>query len=87
MAHFARIDSENIVQEVIVVNNDMLIDDNGSESEALGQAFIASIGLNGTWLQCSYNANFRGVYPGVGFTYDAELDKFVAPVVEVIEEP
>ncbi len=80
MAHFARIDSENKVEKVIVVNNDVLLDGQGVEQEALGQAFIASIGMEGTWLQCSYNGNIRGVYPGIGFTYDAELDEFVQPV-------
>ena len=82
MAHFARIDSGNKVQEVIVVNNDVLTDENGVEQEAVGQAFIASLGLEGTWLQCSYNGNMRGAYPGFGFLYDAELDEFVAPIVE-----
>ena len=86
MAHFARIDSENKVQEVIVVNNDVVTDENGDEQEALGQAFIASLGMGGTWLQCSYNGSMRGVFPGFGFTYDAELDVFVAPVVEAPEE-
>ena len=82
MAHFARIDSDNKVQEVIVVNNDVVSDENGDEQEALGQAFIASLGMEGTWLQCSYSGSVRGVFPGFGFTYDAELDEFVAPVVE-----
>ena len=86
MAHFARIDSENKVQEVIVVNNDVLLDGEGVEQEALGQAFIASLGMEGTWLQCSYNGSMRGVFPGFGFTYDAELDVFVAPVSELTEE-
>ena len=86
MAHFARIDSENKVQEVIVVNNDVLTDENGDEQETLGQAFIASLGLDGTWLQCSYNGTMRGVYPGFGFIYNPELDEFVAPVVEAPEE-
>jgi hypothetical protein len=77
MAHFARIDSDNKVRDVIVVANGALVDDNGDEQETLGQAFIASLGLEGTWLQCSYNGSFRGSYPGTGFVYDAELDEFV----------
>lgn len=85
MAHFARIDSDNKVQEVIVVNNGVLTDENGQESEALAQAFIASLGMEGTWLQCSYSGSVRAVFPGFGFTYDAELDEFVAPVVEAPE--
>ena len=86
MAHFARIDSENKVQEVIVVNNEVLTDENGEEQETLGQAFISSLGMEGTWLQCSYNGNIRGAYPGIGFVYDPELDEFVQPVFEAIEE-
>jgi hypothetical protein len=86
MAHFARINSDNEVEEIIVVNNDVLTDENNEESEALGQAFIASLGLQGTWLQCSYNGNMRGAFPGKGWVYDADLDEFVAPVVEEPEE-
>ena len=82
MAHFARIDSENNVTEIIVVNNDVITDESGEEQETLGQEFIASLGFEGTWLQCSYNGNFRGAYPGRGYRYDAELDEFVAPVTE-----
>jgi hypothetical protein len=85
MAHFARIDSDNKVQEIIVVNNDVITDENGEEQEALGQAFISSLGMDGTWLQCSYNGNFRGRYPGYDFTYDSELDEFVAPVSDPVE--
>lgn len=85
MAHFVRIDSENKVKEIIVISNDVLLNDEGVEQEALGQAFIASLGMEGTWLQCSYNGTVRGVFPGIGFTYDAELDEFVAPVVEAPE--
>jgi len=85
MAHFARI-RENTVREIIVVANEIITDENGEEQEALGQAFIASLGMEGTWLQCSYNGSVRGVFPGFGFTYDADLDEFVGPVVEAPEE-
>lgn len=79
MAHFAQIDENNLVTQVIVVSND---DCGGGEfpaSEEPGQAFIASIGLSGTWKQTSYNNNFRAHYAGIGFTYDAERDAFLAP--------
>ena len=85
MAHFARISDDNKVREIIVINNDVLLDENGDEQETLGQAFISSLGLEGTWLQCSYNGNIRGVYPGLGFAYDSDLDEFVPPVSEAIE--
>jgi hypothetical protein len=78
MAHFAKVEN-NIVQEVIVVANSDCGGGEFPESEPIGQAFIASIGLDGEWLQTSYHANFRGLYAGIGFTYDAELDEFVIP--------
>jgi hypothetical protein len=81
MAHFAQVNDSNIVQQVIVVSNDDCGGGDFPESEPVGQAFIASLGLTGTWLQTSYHANFRGAYAGIGFTYDAELDEFVAPVI------
>jgi hypothetical protein len=78
MAHFAKVEN-NIVDQVIVVANSDCGGGDFPESEPIGQAFIASLGLAGEWLQTSYHANFRGAYAGIGFTYDAELDEFVAP--------
>jgi hypothetical protein len=80
MAHFALVNSDGIVETVHVINNDVL--DAGGDfpaSEASGQAFQALLGLKGLWLQCSYNGNFRGNYPGIGFTYDSSRDAFIAP--------
>lgn len=79
MAHFAKIDNSNIVEQVIVVANSDCGGGEFPESEPIGQAFIASLGLAGEWLQTSYHANFRGAYAGIGYSYDAELDVFVAP--------
>ena len=81
MAHFARINNNNVVMQVIVVGNEDILDENGKESEAVGQAFIASIGLQGTWIQCSYNENFRGFFPGIGDTYDPIKDEFIHSIV------
>jgi len=78
MAHFARI-TDNIVQQVIVVGNDDCGGGDFPESEPIGQAFIASLGLAGEWRQTSYNGNFRGKYAGIGDVYDAELDQFISP--------
>ena len=87
MAHFAKIEN-NTVTTVIVVSNDDCGGGDFPESEPIGQAFIASLGLDGLWLQTSYHANFRGVYAS-GCTYDAQLDEFVAPPtpIEPIDEP
>jgi len=80
MAHFAKIEN-SIVREVIVVGNDDCAGGDFPESEAAGQAFIASIGLSGEWRQTSYNHNFRAKYAGIGDTYDAVNDVFVAPTI------
>ena len=79
MAHFAKVQN-SIVEQVIVVANSDCGDGEFPESEPIGQAFIASLGLDGEWLQTSYHANFRGRYAGAGYTYDADADEFVAPV-------
>ena len=79
MAHFARIDDTNTVTDVIVVNNETLGNLPFPESEPIGRAFIASLGLDGFWLQTSYNANFRGEYAGIGYLYDWPSDQFIAP--------
>jgi hypothetical protein len=81
MAHFARVEN-NIVREVIVVNNEVLENKPFPESEAIGIAFCKSLyGEDTEWLQCSYNKNFRGRYPGNGSIYDPELDEF-DPIIE-----
>jgi hypothetical protein len=78
MAYFALIEND-VVTNVIVIDNDDCGGGDFPESEAIGQAFIASIGLPGEWLQTSYNNNFRGCYAGIGYTYDDDLDEFIAP--------
>lgn len=75
MAHFAKV-SENIVYEVIVVSNSDIDDLPFPESEPIGQAFIASLGIEGTWLQTSYSGSFRGTYAGPTFIYDPNVGEF-----------
>jgi hypothetical protein len=74
MAHFAKIE-DGIVREVIAVNNEVLLDKNGVEQESIGAQFCHDT-FGGTWVQTSYNGNFRGKYAGVGNTYDPETDTF-----------
>ena len=76
MAHFALVDETNTVQEVIVVDNQNILDENGQESETIGATYCANI-KPGRWVQCSYNANFRGIYPGVGSLYIEDADVFL----------
>jgi len=93
MAHFAQLDENNVVVQVIVINNTELLTqkivttDEGFinvstvESEQKGIEFCKSLyGADTNWVQTSYNGNFRGKYAGVGDTY--ENGAFVAPVVE-----
>lgn len=74
MAHFARIEN-NVVQEVIVVNNEVLLDSEGVEQEAIGIAFCEET-FGGTWIQTSYNSKFRKNYAGIGMIYDPLADEF-----------
>ena len=78
MAHFAEINEENIVTQVIVVhNNELLVD--GEESETKGIDFCESIYGHRNWVQTSYNGNIRYNFAGAGFTWDIENDAFYAP--------
>lgn len=82
MAHFAEIDETNVVLTVIVINNETIDYLPFPESEPVGQEFIASIGLTGQWLQCSYNDNFRGLYPGPTYRFNpllGEYGEFIPP--------
>jgi hypothetical protein len=79
VAHFAQVDGKNVVRNVIVVNNSDCAGGEYPDSDSVGQAFISFMGIEGTWLQTSYNGNFRGQYAGQGMTYDPVLDQFVSP--------
>ena len=78
MAHFCKIDSNNIVEQIIVIDNEDIKDTNGDEQESIGISFINNtLGLNGTWKQTSFNGNFRANYAGIGDTYDEDNDVFI----------
>ena len=80
MAHFAQLDENNVVTQVIVVGNDDITDANGNEVEEIGVAFCKKLlGANTNWKQTSYNSNMRVRDAGIGYSYNAELDAFVAP--------
>ena len=70
MAHFAQLDSNNLVTQVIVVGNSDITDVKGDEVESIGIAFCHKVfGADTNWKQTSYNANQRGNYAGIGYTY------------------
>lgn len=80
MAHFAQLDENNIVTQVIIVSNEDTSDSNGVEVEEIGVAFCKKLlGANTRWKQTSYNNNFRVNYAGIGFTYNETLDAFIPP--------
>ena len=78
MAHFAQLDENNVVTQVIVVSNADTADANGVEKESIGVAFCERL-FGGTWKQTSYNGNSRKNYAGIGYTYNAGIDAFVPP--------
>jgi hypothetical protein len=80
MAHFAQIDENNIVMQVIVVGDSDCLDENDQESEAVGIAFCQSLlGSDTNWVQTSYNATKRKHFAGAGFIWDAARDAFYPP--------
>ena len=79
MAHFAKLDENNVVTQVIVVDNKDITDPHtGQEDEILGIAFCKKL-LGGNWKQTSYNNSTRVRYAGIGYSYNAALDAFVPP--------
>ena len=87
MAHFAKLDENNIVLAIEVVNDSDCLDENGDESEAVGIAHQKTVHGWELWKQCSYNTRegqhilggtpFRKNYPGIGDTYDSTRDAFI----------
>ena len=78
MAHFAKLDENNNVVNVVSVSNDILIV-NGVESEQAGIDFLTELYGYSLWKQTSYNKNFRKNYAGVGYKYDPDFDAFIPP--------
>ena len=77
MAHFAKLDENNIVIEVNLLSNDSLDKDNEEES---GVEFLTHwSGGYANWKQTSYNGSIRKQFAGIGYTYDAVNDVFIAP--------
>jgi hypothetical protein len=71
MSHFAQIDENNVVVQVLVGNNN---DPKGDEGESW---FVENLG--GRWVKTSWNNSIRKNYAGIGFTYDEERDAFIPP--------
>ena len=80
MAHFAKLDENNVVTHVSVVDNWNVVDGQGNEVEQIGINYLKQIhGENTTWVQTSYNGNMRKNYAGIGYTFDSERDAFIPP--------
>ncbi len=79
MAHFAKLDSNNKVVHISVVDNENLLDEHGNELEELGIKYLTQVHGYSNWKQTSYNGSFRGSYAAIGDIYDPELDLFIQP--------
>ena len=91
MASFAKLNSNNIVERVESVVNEVIKDSNGVEQESIGVQFLKKLynEPNAIWKQTSYNTNggvhslggtsFRKNHAGIGYTYDLNRDAFIAP--------
>ena len=89
MAHFAELESKTdptgftsdthlVVKRVIVISN-ADVDANGGDLHANAETFVSNLVGGGTWKQTSYNNNFRKMYAGIGFVYNASKNKFLCP--------
>lgn len=78
MAHFAKLDDDNTITQVIVVSDADCKDQDGNEVEAIGVAFCNKL-LGGRWVQTSYNGNIRKRYAGIGYSYNEQYNVFIAP--------
>ncbi len=80
MAHFAKLGTGNIVENVISINNSVITDANGIEQEKLGVDFINKLyNTRDVWKQTSYNNNIRKNFAGIGYQYDQQRDAFIPP--------
>lgn len=82
MAHFAKLDENDIVEKVVVVGNDVPtaagpLGENDMHAD--GESYCQNLFKGGVWKQTSYNNNFRKQYAGIGYTYDSVKDKFIRP--------
>ena len=76
MAHYAKLNNGKVEQVIVVHNNELLVD--GVEVESKGAEFCTNL-FGGEWVQTSYNNKIRKQFAGIGYTYDADLDIFIAP--------
>ena len=87
MAHFAKLDANNVVEQVIVVADS---DSGGGTlaTESVGISFCKSLyGDDTNWKQTSYNQNFRGRYAGIGFTYMTNVQTLGVASTDIFIEP
>lgn len=77
MAHFAKLDENNKVLQVIVVLNSVITDENGDEQEQIGIDFLLNLYGGGRWKQTSYNNNFRKQFASIGYSYNESDDVFI----------
>lgn len=79
MAHFTELDTNNIVLRVLSVDNGILVDENGNETEQKGIEFLKSLfGSETNWFQTSYSGKFRNKYACIGDWYDQENNMFIS---------
>lgn len=77
MAHFAKLDENNIVLSIEVVMDSDCLDASGNESEAVGITFLTNLTGHSNWKQTSYNGNIRKRFAGVGGSYDSTNNVFL----------
>tara|TARA_R110002012_G_scaffold66927_3_gene174710 strand:- start:841 stop:1215 length:375 start_codon:yes stop_codon:yes gene_type:complete len=75
MAHYAQVNSDKVVVQVLVMDNDMETKD----GEAACIAWLKDKVHSDDWVKTSYNNKIRKQFAGIGYTYDSTKDKFISP--------
>jgi hypothetical protein len=82
MAHYARINAENIVTYVTPISNEIITDENGVEHEEWALDYLYSTipySVGDRWIQISYDNNFRFLYADIGYIWNEKLNAFISP--------
>ena len=79
MAHFTKLNNDNIVTEILVVGDGDILKADGTQSELKGKQFLNSLFGTATWKQTFEDGSSRKNYAGIGYTYDFGRDAFIPP--------
>jgi len=79
MAHFAKLNKENIVEQIIVINDEVLLDENGIEQDHIGIDLCKYLYNYQNFKRTYMDGSIRKNYASIGYTYDENRNAFIPP--------